>query len=109
MDSKQRIIKTFHHEEPDYVPVFEQLVVSKVSSEILGRYAYTGGGEFARDMIEALLQGKRDSIVQRYKEDIVELHQKLDLDAVYVGLVPSKDASQNLPKKIAENTYYRRK
>jgi len=106
MDSKQRIIKTFHHEEPDYVPVFEQLIVSKVSSEILGRYAYTGGGEFARDMIEALLQGKRDFIVQRYKEDLVELHQKLDLDAVCVGLVPGKDASQNLPKKIAKNTYY---
>ena len=106
MNSKQRIIKTFHHEEPDYVPVFDQLVVSKVSSEILGRYAYTGGGEFARDMIEALLQGKRDFIVQRYKEDIVELHQKLGLDAVCVELVPGKDVFQNLPKKIAENTYY---
>jgi uroporphyrinogen decarboxylase len=98
-------MKAFRHEEPDFVPVFEQLVVSKVSSEILGRYTCTGGGEFARSMIEALLRGERNFLVEKYKEDIVELHQKLGLDAVCVELVPGKDAFQNFPKKIAENTY----
>lgn len=106
MSSEERVRKVFEHQIPDSVPIFEQLIVSKVASEILGRYAYTGGGEFARDMLEGQLAGERDRIVQAHIKDTIELHQKLDLDIVPVGLVPSKNIDkQNLPQKIAENTY----
>jgi len=106
MNSKQRILDSFNHIEPDFVPVSDQLIVSKVASEILGRYAYTGGGEFARDTTELLLKGERDFLVQRHAQDTIEIHNKLGLDFVRVGTVVSKYYSKDqLPEKIAENAY----
>lgn len=106
MTSKERVKKVFAHQIPDKVPIFEQLIVSKVASKILGRYAYTGGGEFARDMLEAQLRGERDKIVRNYIKDTIELHRKMDLDIIPVGLVPSRATDkENLPQEIAENTY----
>ena len=106
MNGKQRISKAFNHIEPDYIPVSDQLIVSKVASEILGRYAYTGGGEFAKDTIELLLEGERDFLVERHTRDTIELHQKLGLDFVRVGTTVSKNYSRDeLPEKLDENTY----
>ncbi|MCM8771662.1 MAG: hypothetical protein NC926_02305 [Candidatus Omnitrophica bacterium] len=106
MNGKERVLNAFNHKESDYVPIGDQLIVSKVASEILGRYAYTGGGEFSKDTIELLYKGERDFLVERYVEDTVEIHEKLGLDFIRVGLVPSKNYSKDeLPKKIDENTY----
>lgn len=108
MNAKQRVKKTLKHEEPDCVPITDQLIVSNVASQILGKYAYTGGGEFERDTVEALIKGERDFIVTKYKEDILELyHEKLDLDIISVGLVPPKDSKKEDYKveKIGDNTY----
>ncbi|MCM8817941.1 MAG: hypothetical protein NC915_00430 [Candidatus Omnitrophica bacterium] len=66
MTGKERILNAFNHKESDYVPVSDQLIVSKVASEILGRYAYTGEDEFSRDTIELLYKGEIDFLVERY-------------------------------------------
>jgi hypothetical protein len=106
MSGKERVLNAFNHKESDFVPVSDQLIVSKVASEILGRYAYTGGGEFSKDTIELLYRGERDFLVERYIEDTVEIHEKLGLDFIRVGTVPSKNYSKDdLPRKIGENTY----
>ncbi len=105
MNSKERVRKVFEHQIPDKVPVFEQLIVSKVASKILGRHAYAGGGEFSRDVLEAQIEGRRDWIVKRHIEDTIELHQKLDMDIVPVGLVPGKESPDPLPEKLGTNTY----
>jgi len=105
MNGKERVITSLNFKEPDFVPVSDQLIVSKVAGEILGRYAYTGGGEFSKDVIELLYKGERDFLVERYVEDTVELHKKLGLDFVRVGTVPSKDYKETLPEKIGENLY----
>lgn len=106
MTGKQRVLSAFNHIEPDLVPVSDQLIVSKVASEILGRYAYTGGGEFARDTIELLLKGERDFLVERHTQDTIEVHQKLGLDFIRVGTVVSKNYSKkDLPEKLSEDTY----
>ncbi|HOL21413.1 MAG TPA: uroporphyrinogen decarboxylase family protein [bacterium] len=106
MTGKERILLAMEHKEPDMVPVGDQLIVSKVASEILGRYAYTGGGEFARDMIELLSSNEREFLVDRYVEDTIELHTKLDFDFIRVGTVPSKNFYRDaLPVKIDENIY----
>ncbi len=106
MTGKERIITTLNFKEPDYVPVSDQLIVSKVAGEILGRYAYTGGGEYEKDAIELLYKGKRDFLVQRYVEDTFEIHKKLGLDFIRVGTVPSRDYSkEEISEKIGENTY----
>ncbi|MCM8778095.1 MAG: uroporphyrinogen decarboxylase family protein [Candidatus Omnitrophica bacterium] len=106
MTGKERVLLAIKHTEPDMVPVGDQLIVSRVASEILGRYAYTGGGEFSRDTIELLYRGERELLVERYVEDTVELHKKLDLDFIRVGTVPSKNfCKEDLPVKIGENLY----
>jgi len=103
---KERILNTFNHKESDYVPVSDQLIVSKVASEILGRYAYTGGGEFEKDKIELLYKEERDFLVERYVEDTIEIHEKLGLDFIRVSTVPSKNYTKDdLPKKIDDDTY----
>ena len=106
MTGKERVFNAFNHKESDFVPVSDQLIVSKVASEILGRYAYTGGGEFAKDKIELLYKGERDFLVERYVEDTIEIHEKLGLDFIRVATVPSKNYSKDdLHRKIGENTY----
>ncbi|MCM8784879.1 MAG: hypothetical protein NC827_00830 [Candidatus Omnitrophica bacterium] len=106
MTGKERVLNAFNHKEGDFVPVSDQLIVSKVASEIIGRYAYTGGGEFEKDKIELLYKRERDFLVERYVEDTLKLHEQLDLDFIRVGLVPSSAYSiEDLPKRIGENTY----
>jgi len=101
MSGKERVLNAFNHKESDFVPIGDQLIVSKVASEILGRYAYTGGGEFAKDKIELLYKGERDFLVERYVEDTIEIHEKLGLDFIRVDIVPSKNYSKDdLPKKL---------
>lgn len=106
MNSKERVLTTFKHKEPDRVPISDQLITSKVASEILGRHAYTGGYEFAKETDELLLKGERDFLVYRYIEDMLELYQKLDLDFIVVDLVPPKNIDpESLPEIISPNTY----
>jgi hypothetical protein len=107
MTGKERFRTTFAHREPDRVPVSDQVVVSKVASGVLGRHAYTGGGEFSRDSIELLARGERDFLVGRFIEDTVELHRKLELDFValtYRSPPKAYDRSK-LPVKVGENEY----
>ncbi|MBI3991451.1 MAG: hypothetical protein HY350_04795 [Candidatus Omnitrophica bacterium] len=105
MTSKERVKKVFSHEIPDKVPVFEQLIVSRVAAQILGRYAYTGGGEFEKDTIDALIEGKRNWLVRRYIDDTIELYQKMDMDIVPVILVPKNGEINFLPERVDEYTY----
>ena len=106
MDSRDRVMAAFMHEEPDRVPIFEQEIASNVASEILGRYAYTGGGGIGwRDVAEMVWHGRRDLLVQRLCQDLVELHVKLDLDIVRAPLVPERGAT-GPTRKIDEYTYY---
>lgn len=106
MTGKERIKRVLQHKEPDRVPIAEQLIVSKVAKELLGRYAYTGGGEYARDEIEMLMHNERDFLVAKHTLDVLDLyHYRLDLDAIPVGLVPPKDASASNISKIDALTY----
>jgi|GEM_PF-677386 len=92
MTGKERIKMVFAHKSPDRVPIAEQLIVSRVAGELLGRYAYTGGGEYARNEIEMLQHGERDFLVAKHVQDVIDLyHYRLDLDAIPVELVPPKN------------------
>jgi len=106
MTSRDRVNLVFKHEEPDKVPFFEQEVASNVASELLGRYAYTGGGGVGwRDVAELVYQGKRDFLVDRLCADVVELHVKLNLDIVRPPMVPARDAT-GPKRKLDDYTYY---
>lgn len=106
MTGKERIKAVLTHNKPDRVPIAEQLIVSKVAKELLGRYAYTGGGEYARDEIDILLHGERDFLVAKHTQDTLDLyHYKLDLDAIPVKLVHPKDSPVTNIMKIDPLTY----
>lgn len=103
MTSKERVLTTLDHREPDRVPYFEQGVASRVASEILGRKAHTGGGGFRRNGTEAAMRGSDAyaEYVETYIQDWGDLIEELDFDVVTIpwagGGVPQK--------KLDENTY----
>ncbi len=109
MTGKERFRTTFAHREPDRVPVSDQLIVSRVASGVLGRHAYTGGGEFSRDAIDLLARGDRDLLVGRFVEDTVELYRKLDLDfvAITYRTPPRAYDRETLPQQIEPGVYRR--
>lgn len=106
LNSKERVKVTFGHEEPDRVPVFEQEIASNIASQILGRHAYTGSGGIGwRETVELVFQHKRDFLVDRLCQDLVELHEGLGMDVVRAPLVPEKGA-EGPKRKLDEYTYY---
>jgi len=106
MTGKERIKAVLAHKIPDMVPIAEQLIVSKVAKELLGRHAYTGGGEYNNDEIKMLKGGQREFLVSKFTQDVLELyHTKLDLDAIPVGFVPHKDEKLPLVMETEAFTY----
>jgi len=104
LTSKERVLKTLRHEEPDRVPIGVLAFSSTVGSKILGRLSYTG----YRNLIhkkgaEALVKGKGDQFIQRKMRDRVELNRKLGIDTLLLIPAPSKDSI--IPKFIDSNTW----
>jgi uroporphyrinogen decarboxylase len=103
MNSKERVLTTLSHREPDRVPYFEQGVASSVTSEILGREAHTGGGGFRRDGIEAALCGPDAyaEYIQKSLQDWGDLIETLDFDVVTLPWFGKGEPT----RKMDENTY----
>jgi len=95
-------------EPAPYVPYGEYAIDSDTTERIIGHETYLRAK--AKTQI-ALWEGRRDEVVQSFKEDMVALYQKLDcIDIVNLmseacGLVPPKDYIPEMPKKIAEDTW----
>lgn len=107
MTSKERVEAVFSGEIPDKVPIFEQLIVSKVASAILGGRAITGGGKIWKTLIEFLRNNNRNEFVERYVLDVIELYSsRLEMDIVPIDLMPPKEIDPMfLPDEIAPNTF----
>ena len=103
MTSKERVLATIRHEQPDRVPVGEWGIDHDHVSRILGRHSYWRN---RRDQTLALWDGRRDEVVEGEKADYVELIEALDYEVVPVHLVPRKsDAAPNPPRRIDENAW----
>jgi len=104
MNSKERVLTTLSHKEPDRVPYFEQGVASYVASEILGRKAHTGGGGFRRDGIEAALcgPGAYSDYIGRSLQDWGDLIEVLDFDVVTLPWFGRGEPT----RKMDENSYF---
>lgn len=83
MNSKERVLKALDHEEPDRVPVGEWGIDHDTVERVIGHDTYWRA---RAKTTKALWAGKRHEVVQSYKEDIVELIEKLDQDLVPVHL-----------------------
>lgn len=94
---RERVELAFNLEEPDRVPVFEQAIAPNIASEVLGRKVYTGScGNGAREVLEFLIEGRREEIVDLIARDLVELHLKLGLDIIRPPLVGTEPPARKL-------------
>ena len=83
MTSKERVLKTIRHEEPDRVPVGEWGIDHDHVSKIIGKHTYWRN---RRDTTLALWDNRRDEVVGSMIEDYAALIEKLDYDIVTVEL-----------------------
>jgi hypothetical protein len=108
VDSKERVRKALAFEEPDRVPAGEFAVDFDTARRILGHETFLRAK--AASQI-AFWEGRRDEVVQSWKEDSVELYRKLDVydivnvNATAFGQAPPADYEPDPPRKIAEDTW----
>ena len=103
MTSKERVLETIAHREPDRVPIGEFGIDHDHVSNILGRHTFWRN---RKDETLAIWEGRRDEVVESLKRDYTELVERLDYDLVTVPLCPSKNAWEGPPpKKIGEGVW----
>ncbi len=108
MNSKERVKMVLDKKVPDRIPYGEFSIDFDTVEKILGHETYLRAK--AKSQI-AFWEGRRDEVVQSWKEDTVELFKKLDcIDIVNVSamassLVPPVDYRPNPPKKIDGQTW----
>jgi uroporphyrinogen decarboxylase len=101
--SKERVLKTIAHQEPDRVPVGEWGIDHDHVSRIIGRHTYYRN---RRDETIAIWEGRRDEVVGSYKHDYEELIKKLDYDIITVDLVPPRGyIHPDPPRRIGEGVW----
>lgn len=108
MNSKERVKRTLNHQEPDRVPFGEFAIDFDTVERLLGRETYLRAK--AKSQI-AFWEGRRDEVVQSWKEDGVELFRKLDfidvinVNAIAFGIVPPENYEPDPPRRIDETTW----
>ena len=108
MTSKARVKAALNHEVPDRIPFGEFAIDFDTVEKILGHETYVRAK--AKSQI-AFWEGRRDEVVQSWKEDGVALFRALDfidlinLNAIAFGRVPPSDYDPNPPKRIDESTW----
>lgn len=108
MSSKQRVLTALSCQVPDKIPYGEYAIDADTVEKILGHETYLRAK--AKSKI-ALWEGRRDEVVQSWKEDLVELYTKLDcidivnLAAEACGILPPRDYQPEKPNKIGANLW----
>lgn len=108
MNSKERVKAVFSGYTPDRVPWGEFAIDFDTAAKVIGHETYYRA-KAKSEM--AFWDGRRDEVVQSWKEDSIELFRKLDcLDIINVsalacGIAPPEGYKPEKPKKINENTW----
>ncbi|MCD6408204.1 hypothetical protein J7L87_04050 [bacterium] len=102
MNSKERVSKTLKFIEPDRVPAGEWGIDHHITEKVIGRKTYWRN---RKEQTLALWDGRRDEVVDSWKEDLVELILKLDHDLVPVCFCPSKNIEKAKIRKIDDETW----
>ncbi len=104
MTSKERMLTTFAHRQPDRVPVGEIEINEPVASQVLGREAWVGygGSHRGKRFNEMIAAGRGEEYYAREAADKVDLVRRLELD--FLTILPhGKDFTA--PMMIAENAW----
>ncbi len=108
MNSKERVKRTINMKTPDQIPYGEFSIDFDTVEKILGHETYLRAK--AKSQI-AFWEGRRDEVVQSWKEDTVQLFGKLDcidivnLSAMASSIVPPANYQPDSPKKIDPSTW----
>ncbi len=104
MNSKERMLCAISHQEPDQAPMGEWEFGWELVYPVLGRkslYPYT------LDTIKAYWDGRRNDVINAWKNDLVEVTLKLEWDAVLVHLVIDENTTIEVPEPAGEeNTWF---
>jgi len=88
MISRERVVHALYIEECDRVPIGEELIWGPTLERVFGRVPVQGNSGLRMKM---LASGKRDELVNKEKQDIIDLIRKLKLDIYMVFPNPPKD------------------
>lgn len=108
MNSKERVNATINGQIPDKIPFGEFAIDFDTAAKILGHETYLRSK--AKCQI-AFWEGRRDEVVQSWKEDTVALYRKLDcVDIINVAsmassLAPPRDYDPDPPRQIDPKTW----
>ena len=108
MNSKERVRRALAHEPVDRVPIGFFAIDFDTVERILGHETYVRAK--AKSQI-AFWEGRRDEVVQSWKEDTIELYRKLDfidiinVSAMASSVAPPKDYEPDRVRKVNENTW----
>ncbi|MCE5248682.1 uroporphyrinogen decarboxylase family protein [bacterium] len=108
MNSKERVRAVMKGEIPDKVPWGEFAVDFDTVGKIIGHETYYRAK--AKSQM-AFWNGRRDEVVQSWKEDGIEFYKKMDcfdiinVSAMASGIAPPKGFTCEKPAKIDDNTW----
>ena len=99
---RERVFAALEHREPDRIPWGEHSIDYNVYEDILGRETLV---QAKMKETQALWDGRRDEVVESYKQDRLDLIRTLEMDIVFVGRVPAKDHKPEPMEKVDAETY----
>jgi uroporphyrinogen decarboxylase len=102
--SKERVLAALNHTEPDRVPMGEMAFDHSLIEHCTGKVSYWRPFSNAKAQI-AIWEGRRDEVVESWKEAVVFIAEKMAHDILAVQLAPSKQKPINPPRRIGPDTW----
>jgi len=108
MTSKERVLAILNREPPDMIPWGEWAVDFDTVRAVLGHDTYYRAK--AKSQI-AFWEGRRDEVVQSWKEDGIEFFKKMDcfdiinIAAMASSIAPPRDYRPEKPERIDDTTW----
>ncbi|MFQ6047806.1 MAG: uroporphyrinogen decarboxylase family protein [Phycisphaerae bacterium] len=99
MNSKQRVRTALARREPDRVPMGEFAFDHTLIEHFFGRRSWWRPFSNA-DAQLALWAGRRDQVVEGWKQDVVELTERFEFDMVPCWLAPSRYRPIEAPRQV---------
>ena len=105
MNAKERVLTVLNGGIPDRVPIGEFAIDFDTVERIIGHETYVRAK--ARSQI-AFWEGRHDEVAESYRNDQIELYEKLDVDFVTFPMATWQippETDDPPPRKVDENTW----
>jgi len=107
VNSKERVHAAIRRERPDKVPLGFYVVDYDIIEQVIGRPTYV------RNKVKsqiAFWQGRRDEVVESYKNDTIEFYRKIDIADIVCFketpiVPPAGFKPENPPRRIADDLW----